>query len=106
MLVVGSLLAGTGVLLAGLLALLFRNPRAPAWTRAELVAFLATVPVAGMIGFGLGYVAFGISALLHGGGDLVRGLGALVGVPVVVALLWHILGIKARLRAYAAAERS
>ena len=105
MVAIGSVLAGTGVLLAGLLALLFRNPRAPAWTRAEPVAFLATVPVAGMIGFGLGYVAFGIDALLDGGGDLVRGLGALVGVPVVVALLWHVLGIRERLRAYAAAER-
>jgi hypothetical protein len=105
MLVTGSLLAGAGVLLAGLLALVFRNPRAPRWTRPDLVAFLATVPVAGMIGFGLGYVAFGISALLHGEGHLVRGLGALVGVPVLVALIWHFLGIKARLRAYAAAER-
>ena len=104
MLVIGSVVAGAGVLLAGLLALLFRNPRAPRWARAELVAFLATVPVAGMIGFGLGYVVFGLNALLNGGGDLVRGLGALVGVPVVVTVIWHVLGIRARLRAYAAAE--
>ena len=58
-----------------------------------------------MIGFGLGYVFFGLNVLLNGGGDLVRGLGALVGVPVVVAVIWHVLGIRARLRAYAATER-
>ncbi len=105
MLVIGSMLAGAGILLAGLLALLFRNPRAPRWTQAEAVALLATVPVAGMIGLGLAYVLIGISALAHGEGDLLRGLAALIGMPVLVALLWHVLGIRGRLRAYAAAER-
>jgi hypothetical protein len=105
MLMVGSVLAGAGILLAGLLALLLRNPQAPRWTQAEAVALLATVPVAGMIGLGLGYMLFGISALLHGEGDVVRGLAALIGAPVVVALIWHVLGIRGRLRAYAAAER-
>jgi heme A synthase len=103
MLALGSVLAGVGVLLVGLLALLFRNPRAPRWTRPEAVLFLTVVPVAGMIGFGFGYVLYGASALLHGEGDL-RELAALALVPVVVALIWHALGIRERLRAYAEAS--
>jgi heme A synthase len=103
MLALGSVLAGVGVLLVGLLALLFRNPRAPRWTRPEAVVFLTMVPVAGMIGFGFGYVLYGASALLHGEGDR-RELVALALVPVVVALIWHALGIRGRLRAYAEAS--
>jgi heme A synthase len=102
MLAFGSVVAGVGVLLVGLLALLFRNPRAPRWTRPELVAFLTMVPVTGMIGFGFGHVLYGGSALLHGRGD-VRELAVVALVPVVVALIWHVLGIKTRLRAYAEA---
>jgi F0F1-type ATP synthase membrane subunit c/vacuolar-type H+-ATPase subunit K len=102
MLALGSVLAGIGVLLVGLLALLFRNPRAPRWTRPEAVVFLTMVPVAGMIGVGFGFVLYGGSALLHGEGDL-RELAAPALVPVVVALVWHALGIRGRLRAYAEA---
>jgi len=102
MLALGSVSAGVGVLLVGLLALLFRNPRAPRWTRPEAVVFLTMVPVAGMIGIGLGLGLYGSNALLHGEGD-VRELAVLALVPVVVALIWHALGIKARLRAYAEA---
>jgi hypothetical protein len=105
MLAIGSVVAGAGILSAALLALLFRNPRAPRWTRPELVVFLLMVPVAGMIGFGLGYAVYGANALLHGEGDL-RELLALVAVPAVVALIWHVLGIKGRLRGYAAATGS
>lgn len=102
MLALGSVLAGVGVLLVGLLALLFGHPRAPRWTRPEAVLFLTTVPVAGMIGIGFGFVLFGGNALLHGEGD-VRELAALALVPVVVALIWHALGIRGRLRAHAEA---
>jgi GNAT superfamily N-acetyltransferase len=101
MLALGSVIAGLGVLLVGLLALLFRHPRAPGWTRPEAVLFLSTVPVAGMIGLGLGYMLFGASALLRGEGDG-RELAALILMPVVVAPLGRGLGIGRRLRAYAA----
>jgi hypothetical protein len=100
MLAIGSALAGAGVLLVGLLALLFRYPRAPRWTRPEVVVFLTMVPVAGMIGIGLGLVLYGGNALLHGAGDL-RELAVAVLVPVVVVLVWHALRIQPRLRAYA-----
>jgi drug/metabolite transporter (DMT)-like permease len=102
MLAIGSVLTGAAVLLVGLLALLFQHPRAPRWTRPELVVFLAMVAVTGMIGFGLGQVFYGISALLAGESDW-RQLAALVLVPVVVALIWYALGIGRRLRAYAGA---
>jgi hypothetical protein len=102
MLAFGSVVAGAGILLIGLLALVFRNPRAPRWTRPELVVFLIMVLVTGMIGFGLGYVFYGGSALLRGGGDI-RELAVLALVPAVVALIFHALGIKGRLRAYAEA---
>jgi hypothetical protein len=103
MLAIGSVVGGLGILLVGLLALLFQNPRAPRWTRPEAVVFLTLVPVAGMIGFGLGYALYGASALLRGEGD-VRELAVLALVPVVVALIWHVLGGKSRLRAYAGAS--
>lgn len=103
MLALGSVLVGVGVLLVGLLALLFRNPRAPRWTRPEAVVFLTMVPVAGMIGFGFGFVLYGGSSLLHGEGDL-RELAVLALLPVVLALIWHALGIRARLRGYGEAS--
>jgi hypothetical protein len=102
MLALGSVVAGIGFLLAGLLALVFRNPRAPRWTRPELVVFLSMVPVTAMIGVGLSYAFYGGGALLHGRGD-VRELAVLAVVPVVVALIWRGLGIRRRLRAYAEA---
>jgi hypothetical protein len=100
MLAIGSVVGGVGILLVGLLALLFQNPRAPRWTRPEAVVFLTMVPVAGMIGFGFGYALYGASALLRGEGD-VRELAVLALVPVVVALIRRALGAKGRLRAYA-----
>jgi F0F1-type ATP synthase membrane subunit c/vacuolar-type H+-ATPase subunit K len=102
MLAIGSVVGGAGILLVGLLALLFRNPRAPRWTRPELVVFLTMVPVAGMIGFGFGYLLYGANALLRGQGDI-RELAVLASVPVVVALIWRALGGKRRLRGYAEA---
>jgi heme A synthase len=99
MLAIGSVVAGTGVLLVGLLALLFRHPRAPRWTQLELVVFLTTVPVAGMIGFGLGYALYGLNALLRGQGSVWE-LAVLALVPAVIVLVWYALDIRGRVRSY------
>jgi hypothetical protein len=102
MLAVGSVMGGAGILLAGLLSLLFRRPEAPRWARAEVTAFLSVVPFAAAIAVGLGLTLGGLYQLSQGGGDL-RELAVLVAVPVVVALLWYALGINRRLRGYAVA---
>src|ERR687892_546193 len=62
-LALGSCIAGIGILMAGLLALLFRHPNAPRWTRPEIVATLLCVPVTATIGFGLAYTTYGLSHL-------------------------------------------
>jgi hypothetical protein len=103
MLAVGSCLAGFGILMTGLLALLFRRPDAPRWTRPELVAMLVCVPVTGIIGFGLGYTAYGVFRLIDGTGDPGE-LLVLAGVLVVLALAWRALAIRRRLKNYAAAS--
>ena len=102
MLAFGSCIAGVGILFAGLLALLFRNPNAPRWTRPEIVAMLACVPVTATTGLGLGYAAYGLSQLVKGTGDP-RELLVLVAVLIVLALLWRVLRIGRRLKDYAAA---
>jgi hypothetical protein len=102
MLALGSIIAGIGILMAGLLALLFRNPDAPRWARPELVAMLACVPVTAIMGLGLGYTAYGVSQLVKGTGNPVE-LLVLVGVPIALAVAWRALGIRRRLQAYAAA---
>jgi heme A synthase len=99
-LALGSAIAGIGILATGLLALLFRNPRAPRWTRPEVVAMLLCVPVTATIGFGLGYLAYGLSQLANGGGDP-RELPALAAVVIALPLLWRGLRIRHRLKAYA-----
>jgi hypothetical protein len=99
-LALGSCLAGLGILVSGLLALLFRNPSAPRWTRPGIVAMLLCVPVTALTGVGLGYTAFGLSRLVKGTGDP-RELLALVGVAVALALVWRGLGIRRRLQGYA-----
>jgi hypothetical protein len=101
MLAFGSCVAGVGLLLAALLALLFRHPDAPRWTRPDIVALLLCVPVTVTTGLGLGYTAFGASQLLRGAGDP-RELLALAGVVIVLAVLWRGLRIGQRLRDYAA----
>jgi hypothetical protein len=102
MLALGSCIAGFGILVAGLLALLFRHPNAPRWTRPEIVAMLICVPLTGIIGLGLGYLAWGVSRLLAGTGDP-RELLVLLAVLIVLALLWRVFGIRQRLKDYAAA---
>jgi hypothetical protein len=100
MLALGSCLAGLGILVSCLLALLFRHPNAPRWTRPEIVALLACVPVAVTTGVGLGYTAFGVSQLVSGTGDP-RELLVLAGVVIVFALAWRGLRIRQRLKEYA-----
>jgi hypothetical protein len=102
MLVTGSILLAAGVLAVGLLALLFRHPRSPRWTRPELVAMLLTIPVTAMLGLGLGYLLTGGYRLLHGTGELYE-LGAPVAAAIVVAVLYRLSGIRGRLQAYEAA---
>jgi hypothetical protein len=102
MLALGSCIAGVGLLVTGLLALLFRHPNAPRWTRPEIVALLICVPVAVTTGLGLGYIAFGLSRLVRGIGDP-RELLVLAGVILVLALAWRGLRIRQRLKDYAVA---
>jgi hypothetical protein len=102
MLAFGSCIAGLGILISGLLALLFRNPNAPRWTRPEIVPMLVCVPVTAITGIGLGYTAYGISRLVKGTGDA-RELLVLAAVVIVLVLVWRALGIRQRLRDYAAA---
>jgi heme A synthase len=99
MLASGSFIAGVGLLLATLLALLFRHPNAPRWTRPEIVAMLIGVPLSGIICFGVGYVAYGLSQLAKGAGDP-RELLVLAGVVIALVVVWMGLGIRRRLRAY------
>ena len=101
-LAVGSCIAGLGILLSGLMALLFRNPDAPRWTRPEIVPMLICVVLTGITGLGLGYTAYGLSRLLRGTGDP-RELLVVAGVAIVLFLIWRGLGIRQRLKAYAAA---
>jgi heme A synthase len=101
MLAMGSLLVGLGILLAGLLTLFFRHPRAPRWSKPEMVAMLAVVPVTGVLGFGLGYVLVGAQRLLTGAGEVYE-LAAPAGVALVVA--GWVLHVRRRLQAYGAAS--
>jgi heme A synthase len=103
MLVMGSILVGIGALVVGLLALLFRHPRAPGWTKPEPVAMLALIPVTGMLGLGLGYILAGCYRLLQGAGDVYE-LGAPLAAAVAIAALWQLSGIRGRLEAYDAAS--
>jgi hypothetical protein len=100
MLAFGGCIAGAGILFTGLLALLFRHPNAPRWTRPEIVAMLMCVPVTVTTGVGLGYVAFGLFGLKNGAGDP-RDLVVLAAVVLVLLLLWRGLQIRQRLKAYA-----
>lgn len=102
MLAFGSCIAGIGIFVTALLALLFRHPNAPRWTRPEIVPMLVCVPVTVTTGFGLGYVALGVSRLVKGTGDP-RELLLVVGVLITMVLVWRGLQIRRRLKDYAAA---
>jgi hypothetical protein len=101
MLALGSCIAGVGLLATGLLALLFRYPRAPGWTRPQVVARLACVPVSVTTGVGLGYAAFGLTQVVGGAGDP-RELLVMAGVLIVLAGLWQGFRVGRRLKDYAA----
>jgi hypothetical protein len=103
MLAFGSCIAGFGLLMTGLLALLFRNPKAPRWTRPEVVAMLVCVPVTATIGVGLGYTAYGLSQLVTGDSDP-RQILVVAAVLIALPLAWRALSIRRRLKAYAAAS--
>ena len=102
MLAFGSFMLGSGILIAGLLALLFQHPNAPWWTRPQLVPMLICLPLTGMIAIGLAFTAAGLWQLVNGTGDLL-GLLTLAAVVIGVALVWRGFGIRRRLTAYAAA---
>jgi hypothetical protein len=102
MLAIGSCIAGASLLLTGLLALLFRHPNAPRWTRPEIVAMLICVPVTVTTGFGLGHVALGLTRLVQGTGEP-RELLVLGAVVLGLALAWYGLRIRQRLKDYAVA---
>jgi drug/metabolite transporter (DMT)-like permease len=97
----GSCIAGLGILISGLLALLFRNPNAPRWTRPEIVPMLICVVVTAIIGLGLGYTAYGLSRLVKGTGDPSE-LLVLAAVVIALVVIWRALGIQRRLKDYAA----
>ena len=100
MLALGSCLAGSGILIAGLLALLFQHPNAPWWTRPQLVPMLICLPLTGMIAIGLAFTAAGLWQLVNGTGDLL-GLLTLAAVVIGLALVSRGFGIRRRLNAYA-----
>jgi hypothetical protein len=102
MLAFGSCIAGAGILISALLALLFRNPNAPRWTQPEIVPMLVCVPVTAITGIGLGYTVYGMSRLVKGTGDA-RELLVLAAVVIGMVLIWRALGIRQRLKDYAAA---
>ena len=104
MLALGSCLAGSGILIAGLLALLFQHPNAPRWTRPQLVPMLICMPLTLMIGVGLAFTAAGLWQLVKGTGDPLE-LVVLAAVVVGLKVVWHILGIRQRLNAYALRNR-
>jgi hypothetical protein len=105
MLALGSLVAGAGLFMTGLLALLFRHPNAPRWTRPEIVAMLICVPVTVTTGFGLGHLALGLTRVVQGTEDP-RELLVLAGVVIALAMAWYASGMGRRLNDYAAANPS
>jgi hypothetical protein len=101
MLALGSLMLGSGLLIGGLLALLFRHPNPPRWARPEIVPMLLCLPLTGMISVGLAFTAAGLWQLVvNGTGDLL-GLLTLAAVVIGLALVWRVFGIRRRLNAYA-----
>jgi hypothetical protein len=103
LLALGSCIAGAGLFLAGLLALLFRHPNAPRWTRPEIVATLLCVPVTATIGLGLGYSIYGLYQVVHGAGNP-GGLLVFAAVLIALAVAWRGLRVPRRLKDYAAAS--
>lgn len=104
MLILGSTLVAGAILLTALVALLFRRPAPPRWTKPDLVAMLVAVPLAALMALGLGYTMVGAHRL-ESAGALYQVVPALA-VWVAAGVIWRLLGVRRRLRAYAAAERA
>jgi hypothetical protein len=102
MLALGSCLAGSAILITALLALLFRRPNPPRWTRPQIVAMLICLPITGMIALGLGYMAVGLWQLVNGAGDPLE-LVVLAGVVIGLMWAWRVFGIRRQLKLYASA---
>jgi hypothetical protein len=102
MLALGSCIAGAGFLFGALLALLFRHPNPPRWTRPEIVPMLLCLPLTGMISLGLAYTVIGLWQLANGTGDPL-GLVVLAAVVIGLVLVLRVFGIQRRLTAYATA---
>lgn len=84
--VAGSAMVALGLVLVSLLAWLFRSRRTPRWLGSDLAAMLLCIPVTALIGWGGGYVFFGLS---HGVG-LIE-MVALVGcAAVLLGVRWLI----------------
>jgi hypothetical protein len=101
-LVMGSVLTAAGLLAVALLALLFRNPAAPAWSRSELVAELFAVVVTGALGLGFAYLAMAPTQLSADGVSLAEVAIALAVFAGLIGVL-RLLEVRPRLRAYDAA---
>jgi hypothetical protein len=86
-----------------MLAVLFCHPRAPRWTRPEIVPYLSTVAVVCVIAFGAGNVVYGGFRAMTGDGNPWELLVPLAVAAIVVAI-WYAAGFTRRLRAYAAAN--
>ena len=80
--VIGSAMVALGLVVASLLAWVFRNSATPGWLRADLAAMLLCIPITALIGLGAGYIFLGLS---HGVG-LVE-TAALIGCA---AVLWGV----------------
>jgi hypothetical protein len=102
MLALGSCIAGSGFLFGALLALLFRHPNPPRWTRPEIVAMLICLPLTGMIAIGLAFTVVGLWRLVNGTGNPLE-LVVLAAVVIGLALVWRVFGMGQRLNSYAPA---
>ena len=102
--IMGSALTAVGLLALALLALLFRNPAAPAWSRSELVAELFAVVVTGALGLGFAYLAMAPMQLSADGLSLVE-VAIAIGVFAGLVVVLRLLEVRTRLRAYDAARR-
>jgi hypothetical protein len=80
--VIGSAMVALGLIVASLLAWVFRNPATPGWLRADLAAMLFCIPITALIGLGAGYVFLGLS----------HGIGAVeaAALAACVAVLWGV----------------
>jgi hypothetical protein len=102
MLALGSCLAGSAILITGLLAMLFRRPNPPRWTRPQIVAMLICLPITGLIAVGLAFTSVGLWQLVNGTGDPLE-LGVLAAVVIGLVVVWRVFGIQRRLNSYAPA---